>query len=98
MTPRAVPRRILHASAHRGCSRAGAQCFDTQPERLGSLLPAWRARWSDEAAERCNGYPTLRPRPSQKPVFNTLFDLADAGHRQFGNEFDVFGASVARFG
>jgi hypothetical protein len=27
----------------------GAQCFESQPNGWGSLLPAWRARWSDAA-------------------------------------------------
>ena len=27
----------------------GAQCFETQPNGWGSLLPAWRARWTDPA-------------------------------------------------
>jgi hypothetical protein len=27
----------------------GAACFKTQPNGWGSLLPAWRARWSDAA-------------------------------------------------
>ncbi|UPJ49095.1 GFA family protein [Bradyrhizobium sp. 200] len=27
----------------------GAQCFETQPNGWGSLLPAWRARWVDSA-------------------------------------------------
>jgi hypothetical protein len=27
----------------------GAQCFETQPNGWGSLLPGWRARWSDPA-------------------------------------------------
>jgi len=27
----------------------GAQCFETQPNGWGSLLPAWRTRWVDSA-------------------------------------------------
>ena len=27
----------------------GAQCFETQPNGWGSLLPGWRARWTDPA-------------------------------------------------
>ena len=27
----------------------GAQCFETQPNGWGSLLPGWRARWADPA-------------------------------------------------